>query len=127
MKRALSVLCLLASVSANANLVQSVYKPGTPLPKQLQADLIVYLQNHCANYVVPNGLKEISTVVSDLSYDFAPGSEQYLTTFSSAYYDASGNQRLETKLYTSSGRYEDLEGNVKYEILAAYGDGITCN
>jgi hypothetical protein len=86
MKSFFSILALVMAVSAQANTVQTVYRPDTILPAQLRIDILKYVESHCGDYVTPYGLNELETKVTQ-SNDVPGYSEtRYVTKFSSMNY-----------------------------------------
>ncbi|MFL5814404.1 MAG: hypothetical protein ACJ763_12565 [Bdellovibrionia bacterium] len=126
MKRALSLLVLIAAASsAQANSIQTIFKPSSVLPTELQSELYTYLLTHCSEYVIPYGLKETDTSVMAKDFDNGTVYYGYTTTLTSVYY-FDGFHPDTADIVAKTSRSVKMDGSSRISIGQVLVNGSEC-
>jgi hypothetical protein len=126
MKRALSLLVLMvAATSAQANSIQTIFKPNSALPTELQSELYTYLLTRCSEYVIPYGLKETGTSVMAKDFDNGTVYYGYTTTLTSVYY-FDGYHPDTAEIVVKMSRSVTMDGGSRMSIGQVLVNGSEC-
>ena len=124
MKKFIALIVLAASMTSQANTLETVFKKETSIPKELQEKIFESLKTRCSDIISAYGLREMKTEVRIDRVDQGITDRYYTTVFTSRYYFDGYHPtttRIEVKSVEYSPQYDD-----NFSVLEVNGEN-GCN
>ena len=124
MKSLIISVFVIFNTSVQANTVSSVFMPASPLPRQLQIQVLRYLNDHCPAIISTYGLNEISTTVTESDSTSGGTDYNFATLFFSQYFgDGMHPSRMHIRVTSAE---KGLGRTHTFSVMTATAD-IGCN
>lgn len=126
MKTLLVLACLLASGIAQATSPEQVFRANTPLPLELQVEILKVVREQCPRALDRATLVESATNVTEKAVDQGQTDLHFATEFAVKWY-FDGTHPMNVRLDVESAAYGISNPGVKsFEVLSVKGEGSLC-